>query len=214
MFETPPHTSETLSAIFKNLHVNKTLLGMFGELHGLFEALWYIWDLFWDTWDAFQLQYLTKMFEMLPDLLRLFSLLETLNNKCKVLPDIFEILPVWFERICDVFQMLPLSLQHFLSCLRLFLVFETLPGCDFSWHVLNSSKDFWNSSWWFWDPTWYVWNSSWPARGSVELFETPFLTCARLFLEYLILPVCLRPIVTCWWHFLTDVRLLWNGFLT
>lgn len=32
-----------------------------------------------------------------------------LTDKCNVLHDYFEILPVWFERIQDAFQLLPLS---------------------------------------------------------------------------------------------------------
>lgn len=40
----------------------------------------------------------------------------------------FENLPIWFERTCDIFQILLLSLWHFLSCLK---------------HILT----WWDSSW-------------------------------------------------------------------
>ena len=43
---------------------------------------------------------------------------ETLTDLFITLPYYFEKLPVWFERICDIFQILLLSLWHFLSCLK------------------------------------------------------------------------------------------------
>lgn len=104
---------------------------------------------FWHASTFLNLSPLLKCLRVIPDLFEMLfclrpllkqNLIKVFTKPCKALPDIFEILPIWFERICDVFQMLPLSLQHFLSFLRLFLVFETLPDYDFSWHVWNSSS--------------------------------------------------------------------------
>lgn len=180
MFETASHVFQTFLAISENIsHVCKTLLDVFGSLHGL--RLWYIWDLFWHAWDASRIVWVSFWNVWDPSRFIWESSLCLTPLLTKALLDSFVILPDRFKRICNVFQMLPLSLSATLP-----IVFETLPGiwdssCDFLPTCLKLFQRFlifllmilrpylmylkhflickW-LCWIVWDPFWHVWSYS------------------------------------------------------
>lgn len=72
---------------------------------------------------------------------------ETLTDLFITLPYYFEKLPVWFERICDIFQILLLSLWHFLSCLKHILTWW-VSSCPLEMCLLCLKHlQSWGSSW-------------------------------------------------------------------
>lgn len=212
MFETPSHVFQTFLAISENIsHVCKTLLDVFGSLHGLFETLVYLRP-FLTCLRCFSncLSLFLKCLRPFQVYLRVFSLFETLTNKSSS----------W--QLCDPSRQVREDLQRISNAsslslcntshrvwdtswyLRLFLwffsdMFETLPK------VFDIPPDD------FWGPTWCIWNAFWSANDSVELFETlsdMYEAIRRVFETF---PVCLRPILT-WRHFPPCVRLLWTCF--
>lgn len=106
---------------------------------------------------------------------------ETLTDLIITLPYYFEKLPVWFERICDIFQILLLSLWHFLSCLKHILTWW-VSSCPLEMYLLclkhkvEALPDF---LWFAQDPSWHVWDLY------SFLYLTLFLTSLRHIMTFL-----------------------------
>ena len=208
-------TCDIPNRLEKLLDLCVTLPDVFGSLPNSFESL-PSWDVdspgcIWDTPFSF----------------------ETLTDLFITLPYYFEKLPVWFERICDIFQILLLSLWHFLSCLKHILTWW-VSSCPLEMYLLCLKHlQSWGSSWltfsdlpktlhdmfetciyfFIWHSSWQVWDISWPfstigdccSQSEAFTYLKHFLTTLKVFL------VCLRWFVMVETLSLIVTLCVWKG---